>query len=547
MAEEWREKLQQMKIGMQASAEVSIIDEDITGVKGTNSAPDNLFYSEFSEEDAETFFDIFSRFGKIYEANPREAIDTLVDNIEAQIRAMPKEVCPIEVLLFASRTIKEQLSADPRVFNALKILVAKQLRGAPTKIVWYILSGWEWKQQLSIFIEAVGETNSAELIDLVMQYYQYIAESTEEDDDRSPLKAYLNMFLATQNSAYIPKIADVVTNPIFMKDNELLEYFVGKCKSTAFIKIEPTFSDLLFELNSREITASFRTKLKYLQPRVDSRNSSFTDNMNSDLDQEHKIEEITKLEFGYSTNNTLYQCEKVRDRDGCNLVCQKVMENIDNIYQDEQRGRAYTLLGTKGKHCRNQVVTFLQEQKSLYPKYIVPINIGLVALQEIAPNELFDSLLNNQYEPFWSINLGRYFRYDKKLLADGLIPYMSRRFTSPIRNEERISSDLHILNSVISVFNGKNEKLTDQDLSLSEDLIHMLYSLDPPQFNDPSIYDEILEMLSLIMRVSPSKKQKILQYLDELKEKLPSKMNMLSVKFRIDELIKRGDSLSEPG
>lgn len=546
MPDKWIDQLQKIKTDMQSKAEVSIIDEDVTGVQGNNSAPDNLFYSEFSEEVAVAFFDIFARFGKIYETNSRDAIDILIDNIEVQIKSMPTEVCPIEVLLYASRTIKQHLSTDYRVYSALKLIVAKQLRTAPIKVSWYILSGWEWKQQLSILIEAIGESNNAELVDLAMQYYQRIADSTLEDDDRSPLKAYLNMLLSTQNIKFIPQIADVVSNPVYMDDNELLEYFVGKCKTTDFLKIEPSFSDLLCELNNRDITKIFRTKLRYLQPREYASNSPFISNMNSNLDQEHKREEITKLQFGQLSNNDLYQCEQVRDRDGCILVCDKVMESIDNIFPDAQRGRAYVLLGTKGKYCRNQVVSFLCDHKRKYPRYILPIDIGLVALEEITSDELFDTLFNVSFEPFWSINIGRYFRYNKKLLSDGLIPFMSRRFSSSLLDEALVSNDLHILNGIIDTFNGTNDKLADQGLSLPEDLIHLLYSLNSQQFHDPSIYNEILELLNLVMRVSHSSKRKILNYLDILRQNLPKKPNMLSVQLRINELIKKGDALSEP-
>ena len=84
MPDKWIDQLQKIKTDMQSKAEVSIIDEDVTGVQGNNSAPDNLFYSEFSEEVAVAFFDIFARFGKIYETNSRDAIDILIDNIEVK-------------------------------------------------------------------------------------------------------------------------------------------------------------------------------------------------------------------------------------------------------------------------------------------------------------------------------------------------------------------------------------------------------------------------------------------------------------------------------
>ena len=139
MAEDWRETLKNLGSQIAENAEVSILDREITGVTSSNNTPDTLFYSEFSEEDAETFFSIFTRFKDAYAENPAVAIQALTTNLDIQIGAMPPDICPTEILLFSSRIVKEQIERDSRVFKLLKNNVVKLLRRTPSKVIWYIL------------------------------------------------------------------------------------------------------------------------------------------------------------------------------------------------------------------------------------------------------------------------------------------------------------------------------------------------------------------------------------------------------------------------
>ena len=197
--EDWRKKLDLIQKKIDEESEVTIIDEEVTGVKALHYAPDNLFYSEFSEADAEAFFAIFEGFRNAYNMNKNLAIKALSDNIELQIDEMSNNVCPVEVILFASRSIKDLLSTDPKLFKEFKNLIAKHIGVWMQKSAWYILSGWEWKHQLAIFVEAIGESNDATLLKLAMDYYDRIAKLCIDKEDCQVLKSYINMILATQN------------------------------------------------------------------------------------------------------------------------------------------------------------------------------------------------------------------------------------------------------------------------------------------------------------------------------------------------------------
>ena len=533
--------LAELKEVLIQKAPVSIMDDDVTGVKGSNDAPDTLFYSEFSEEDAEAFFEIFTRFKDSYDINTRVAVETLEYNLNQQIKAMPKNVSSIEIILFASRCIKDLIKSDAKVHKVIKNIVAKQLRSSSNKIAWYILSGWEWKQQLGIFVEAIGEDNDDNLIKLAMRYYNDIAESCSDDDDKSVLNSFVNMLLATQNGEYIEYIADVVSHYVFMNDIQMVDTFIDKCKKTAYLKTEPLFSELLREINSRNLTASFRTKLGYLQSRQ------------ADIMQTSKpivtTSELSSLEFGRTSSQDLFRCERTKGEDS-KMVASLIMSNIDNIYPEEQRGRAYVVIATKAKFYRDEnermdVVNFLKVEKEEYPIYEMGIDTALMEMNELGPKDVFDALISSRYKSFWGKNIASYFRYNKRLFANDFIPYLEKVLSKEGITEEETSRVLYVLTEIVKAYNGKADKLNDDiEMALPDKLLKVVCL--KPTFSDRLIYESILEILEIIMRISPSKKKVILKYLDKVKASVTGKGNLLSVEIRVDTLIRKGDTLSEP-
>lgn len=533
--------LAELKEVLTQRAPVSIMDEDVTGVKGSNDAPDTLFYSEFSEEDAEAFFEIFTRFKDSYNINTRVAVESLEYNLNQQIKAMPKNVSSIEIILFASRCIKDLIKSDVKVYKVIKNIVAKQLRSSSNKIAWYILSGWEWKQQLGIFVEAIGEDNDANLIQLAMRYYDDIANSCADDDDKSVLDSYVNMLLATQNGEYIEYIADVVSHNVFMHDIQMVDTFIDKCKKTAYLKIEPLFSNLLREINSRNLTPSFRTKLGYLQSRQ------------ADIMQTSKpiaeSSELSSLEFGRTSAQDLFRCERTKGED-TKLVASLIISNIDNIYPEEQRGRAYVVLATKAKFYRDEndkkeVVDFLNSEKEEYPIYEASINTALMEMNELGPKDVFDALISSRYKSFWGKNIASYFRYNKRLFANDFIPYLEKLLNNEGITEEETSRILYILMEIVKSYNGKADKLNDDiEMALPDKLLKIVCLKNT--YSDRLIYESILEILDIIMRISPTKKKVILKYLDKVKTNVSGKGNLLSVEVRVDALIRKGDTISEP-
>ena len=116
----WKYKLADLRSN-DISNEVSILGEDVTGARSNNDGPDNLFYSEFSESDARSFFDIFNRFKESITTS-KFAVDSLEVNLKTQLRAVTKGVNPVEVVLYSSRSIKEQLYSNSKIIKVLKTL-----------------------------------------------------------------------------------------------------------------------------------------------------------------------------------------------------------------------------------------------------------------------------------------------------------------------------------------------------------------------------------------------------------------------------------------
>lgn len=539
--EDWRKKLDLIQKKIDEESEVTIIDEEVTGVKALHYAPDNLFYSEFSEADAEAFFAIFEGFRNAYNMNKNLAIKALSDNIELQIDEMSNNVCPVEVILFASRSIKDLLSTDPKLFKEFKNLIAKHIGVWMQKSAWYILSGWEWKHQLAIFVEAIGESNDATLLKLAMDYYDRIAKLCIDKEDCQVLKSYINMILATQNSDYFNYLADIVSNSVFSDNAELVEYFINKCKTTDFIKREPQLSDLIWEISDRNIPSEFRIKLNYLKPKEEKVKSSVIEDLNSSLSYEKKKESVA----GYSFENpkkALFECESVRDRTGCILICGRIMEEIENIYPPEMRGNFYILLGTKGRYCKSDIVEFLTRQKENDPEYLLQINVALRHLQEIGPNEAYNTIFTAQYRPFWGKNLGKYFRFNKTVFTGEFIPFLSKVLIDNSFDEDLILKSTSVLNDVMSVF---RDKLNDPSYPVPDKLLDLIFSF-PKAFVELSIYNEVLELLSTILKECPSKTKRILSYLDQLRQNLSSDGSTLSISTRIISLIKKGETYGEP-
>ena len=537
--------LAQYKERLSKPVPASIMDKEVTGVQGSSVAPDTLFYTEFEEADAEAYFDIFAKFGESFPMNSNMAIHTLEYNLKQQIKAM-QNVSSVEIVLYASRCVKDLIENNVEVFNALKSIVAKCLKSDPDreKIAWYILSGWEWKQQLSLFVEAIGEANDRELIDFAMTQYDRIAQLCAKDlhaishHDAKVLLSFVNMLFATQNGDYIKYIVDVVSHASFMNEESICASFWDKCNKTLYIKAEPLCSEFLQELDSRDLNNAFRFNMNQFKNRQRNMLKS-NDEARADNSQ------FTCLTFGPLSKVHLNECKNKKENLG--QVVRVIMDNINNIYPDNIKGEAYILLGTKSQFLveneRKEVVEFLNKEKEHDPNFELPIKVALMDLCENVSNDVFKTLVSKKYKEFWGSSIGSYFRYRKEKLAD-FLAYCINHLPDIASDENEMARIYNVLFDVIKAYNGNDVLLAKSRKETANMILNL--ACDRADYANQKVYVSILDMLEIVMKACPSQKKRILTYLDKVKVSLSRRGGMFDIEARVDKMIIEGDRLSEP-
>lgn len=533
----WKYKLAELK-NNDIADEVSILGEDVTGVRSNNDGPDNLFYSEFSESDAKSFFDIFNRFKESITTN-QFAVDSLEVNLKTQLRAVTKGVNPVEVVLYSSRSIKEQLYSNSKIIKVLKSIVIPNLRYPDnTKIVWHILAGWEWLSPICVLIESIGDTNNDELVELAMKSYPRLANMARETNERYIFTSYLNMVFATQNPAFNKYIIDIVTNKNFVQDNDLTDAFLKKISKIGYLNAEPIYSSLLTDISAKSGTpAPFRIKIDNV---LKARHQKELLDGTTD---EKKLN-VTSLRFGAASRKDINAIKNIRDADSIVEALKAVMNNIDNIWPEEQKGDAYILLGTKGMSIRNEIISFLNSELEHNTEYKVPIYLALQELREIGMNEVLSSILTENYRLCWVKSVANYCRFRTRFLGEWLVPKFTSEIIANPSDETIIKRYLKILYNILDVYNAGVGKLNSDNV-LPGAIINMMNALNAT-FKDTEIYESMIYILHLLSKACPSKKRKILNQLYIMKENLKNQDNCKIIEDRVNKLIKSMESIVAP-
>lgn len=532
-----------------SSDEVSILDTDVTGIKGSDDTPDGVFYTEFSEEEAVAYHKIFSNFVELYGINTRIAVSGLVDDLNLQNAAVVEKFCPIELILFSSRYANNIIESDPdqKVFKKLKIIVGKLLNTDAMKIAQYILGGWEWKTQLSIFVEAIGVA-APELVDVAMEHYSHIATMCA-DDDKTLLKSYVNMLISTQDESFAGYFSDVTTNEVFMNDNEVIDYFCRGISKDSYWRNEDVFRQIVEEIEGRAISPILRKRISDLKRQIlkdDTRAEATIHGMlnSKNIDYETKVEWVNKLHFVGACATDLYEWEMTRDPDISVLINNKVMDNIDSIIPDEIKARAYIALATHSKRHKEEIIDFLLKQKEATVNFKLPIEIALFDLRVVSSEELFNSLFVDSYQEFHGKTLGKYFRYNKVAISNDFISYL-KRYLSNSLDENTLDKALQILFHVLEAFNRRDGMIANESFGIADNIMKILLPLNG-NFNHSSTYDSFMDILDLISKESPSSKSDVLKILYKFKDNVSKKSNMPSIEFRIDRDIKKLDIIVAP-
>ena len=508
----------------------------ITGADAKNDEPDCLFYTNFSRESAIAFYEVFDSFKDYYKSNPSIAIDRLKNNLKIQIEAMG-DICPLEVLLYASRIIRDQLNNRP-IKQALVSTIQQYIPGN-LKSVQYILSGWEWPQILAIVIEACGKTNNDYAIKMAMDYCSKISKKFVDKNDNELLKSYITMIEYTQNDNYLNYITQIATVPQFEEDNALADYLVRELRRNPFLKEHK--ESIAESIHAKTSNYSLKRSLEKIMDNTRPANNTNAFNMNG-LSYERKVKQVEAMDFTRSTSAMLSDFERSRETDDeiVLLTCKKILRDISSM-RPSDRNLALILVGTKGSRIRATELTepILDLQES-YRELKVTSMIALTELDqrnftlEDAMNQIIvDSDIDN-----WDWAVGKYFRFRKAFFEKNLMRAFCEKI--PTVSDGDMSAFLGRFLKLIELFNGNNELLSTQDAT--QEAIIEFVGLVMEAYLTEAACGQIVNILDFMLAFCPNA---VLTLLDRLK-KIAENNRYEKIVTRVNEVIKKGDLAREP-
>lgn len=137
-----------------------------TGAEVVNTPENKLFYWKFKKDDVEDFVDIFL---DIKSGNVNKGIKT---NVCYRLQEKSKEmmsrgICPIECMLYTSKTINYYINSDKMFAEELADIVYRIILQDKYKCydaIEHIIKHWNWIPQLKIAIIACGKLKDVELL-----------------------------------------------------------------------------------------------------------------------------------------------------------------------------------------------------------------------------------------------------------------------------------------------------------------------------------------------------------------------------------------------
>jgi len=527
--EQYARILEQMKKNSTTSTSIS-------GADTKNDEPDCLFYTNFSRETAEAFYDIFEKFKGYYKQNPSVAIDTLKNNLKKQIDGM-EDICPIEVLLYASRTIREYLGQ--RQIKAALISIIQQYIPSNLKSVQYILSGWEWPQILAIVVEACGKTNNDYAIKMAMDYCPKIAKKFVDKNDNELMKSYIVMIESTQNTNYLTYLTQIVCLPQFEDDQGLVDFFIRELRKNTFLKDHK--EKIAEDLHAKTGSFSLKRSLERIMDAPTGRTGNNDFSMGG-LNYDAKVKRVEALDFTRNTSFMLSDFERSRevDNDIVILTCQKILKSFYAMRASD-RNLALILIGTKGSRVNaTNLIEDILDVQELYPETKVATFLALSELDshnyplEDAMNEI---IVNPDIDQ-WDWAVGKYFRFRKALFEKNLLRAFRERIAESNMND--IGTILIRLQKLVVLFDGNNQLLSTQS-NVQHNILDIVDDVIAMEINERT-FTQVLEILNYLLAYAPLR---VLNLLDKLKI-IAERYGWIQLIRLVNEAIKKGDLAREP-
>lgn len=530
----WNEQYARILEQMKKS---SSVNASITGADSKTEEPDCLFYTNFSRESAIAFYEVFEAFKEYYKSNPSLAVDRLKSNLKMQIDSM-NGVCPVEVMLYSSRIIRDYLGNRP-IKLALISLIQQYL---PTnlKSVQYILSGWEWPQILSIVVEACGKTNNDEVIKLAMRYCPSIAQKFVDKNDSDVLKSYITMIENTQNEAYIGYLSQIATLPQFDVDNVLGDHLIKELRRNRFLADHK--ETIAREIHAKTGNYSLKRNLEKILDNKNPAADTGAFNM-AGLNYEIKAKQIAAMDFTKNPSVLLREFEQSResDRDIILLICQKVLKDIPAMWRASDKNHAMIMVATKGQRIKGyELISDICALQNACPELAVTTKI---ALSEISPGQypleeaMYQIIVDSEIES-WSWAIGKYFRFRKQNFEKNLLRAFLEKSASIGKMD--MSSFLARFKTIVILFNGNNDLLSTQP-DIQKNIFEIIRSVMSGDLTE-SACKEIVELLEFMLKYSANCS---LDLLDEMK-RISKTQQYDELLIRVNDVIKKGDLAREP-
>lgn len=530
----WNEQYARMLEQMKKN---SVTNTAITGADSEEDEPDCLFYTNFTRETAIAFYNVFEGFKDYYKSNPSFAVDRLKNNLKMQINEMG-DLCPLEVLLYSARIIRDYLSN--RAVKLALIATIQQYIPENLKSVQYILSGWEWPQILSIVIEACGKTNDAASIKMAMKYCPKIAQKFVDKNNNELLKSYITMIENSQNDDYVQYIVQIATLPQFEEDNNLNDYLIQKLKRSRFLQIHKNI--LSKEIHAKASNYSLKRGLEKIMdlPQGDTDNNEFS--MNG-LNHDKKVERILNMDFTQNTSNMLKNFEMSRetDNDIVLLTCKKLLADIPSMIRDSDKHLSLILVGTKGSRIHTNSLT--EEVINIKERYPELKATAMITLAELEPQKYplenaMNQLIIDDEISSWEWAVGKYFRFRKTNFEKTLTRSISELISHT--NPEELAVLLSRFQKLIELFNGNNKLLSTQTAT-QENIIAILKIV----INDTLTEKAASKLIELLEFMLPFCTDDVLLLLDKLKL-IAENSKYECIVEKVNEVIKKGDLAREP-
>ena len=489
----WREKIQ--------SLEHKDLIQNISGADKINETCDYLFYTNFSEIEAESFFGIFQAFNKYYTTQSIDKdLRQLSSNLQKQISVT--SVPPLELILYTSRVINKYIENNERIFNSLTSILQAYIKDNYESVS-CMANTWEWKNQLLMLAEACGRANDDKAIEIMMNNYYRICNLFGQSDKVQ--KAFIRMLIHTQNEKNIKYMADIVASPQFYNNPECHK-LLKRPIMTSESFVSQFEEDFLDELFVRKIPNNFRIKVKKVFGRTQEVSTgSFI------------------WEWGSKSTASVFKFSMVNNKDELPRIIDMVIDNYPKITGDLNRQKVLFTIGTKVALCGDyQIAEKAQDFLSNILKENSILNVGAyLGLSELKMADItqaFEAAFEmDDYYSVGATTLGYYFRYRKNFVNEEFITFIEEKFKMSNWNSTLIRKYIERIKCVIDIIDGKGEAELNKLKAFNSRIMDLFDMAVEKQLYDTSTYNNMLDILLLIAEESVQHKGGVIRLLEKTK------------------------------